>query len=351
MDLPVSETDWKTLNVTVFGGSGFLGKSIIRQLLSRGCASVTSFNRSKLPDSFLKSGVHHFAGSITDADAVSSAVQSADVIFHVAAMTGIWGRPSDFFAVNTVAVEHLLTAAKRAGRCQAFIHTGSPSAMYRGTEDVENFCESEDFVPPDSFLAPYPASKYAAERIVRDAAASAFQTVVVRPHLIYGPDDPHILPRLMMKSRAGRLFQVGKGMNKVDLTYVENAAFGHLCAAETLLDPLRRARANGKGFFISDELPVLLWEWISEFLSRLGLPGIRGRVPYLLAYGLGALCERFFAYDKEPPLTRFSVAQLAHSHWFDPIPARNALGYFPLVDPATAFEQTLQYFKKEIGND
>lgn len=345
ISLPPSRILWPAQHAVVLGGSGFLGKAIIRQLLARGCGRITAYNRSAISDEFLTQGVRWVGGDLGNRSLVQDAFHSATVIFHVAAKTGVWGRRADFFRVNTLGTRQLLALAQTAENRPVFIHTGSPSALYRGTDDLINFEEPVHFIRQKNYLSPYPESKAEAEMAVRAAASPEFKTMVIRPHLIYGPEDPHILPRILERARANRLIQVGNGQNRVDLTYIENAAWGHLCAAEALLNPTLAQAFNGRGFVVSDQAPVILWDWIRNFLERMETHPPRFKLSYPMAYTLGALCEKL-SFGKEPPVTRFTAAQLSHSHTFD-FKAVQGMGYTPLIPPETAFEKTVKWFKEK----
>jgi nucleoside-diphosphate-sugar epimerase len=152
-------------------------------------------------------------------------------------------------------------------------------------------------------------------------------TCALRPHLIIGPRDPHLVPRLLARARAGKLAIVGDGRNEVTLCAVENAVHAHLLAAQTLA---LGAPHGGKAYFIGQNEPVLLWAWIGELLERVGLPPLRRRVPRALAHAAGATCEMAWKLARragEPPMTRFVALQLASSHSYDMGPARRDFGY------------------------
>lgn len=341
--LPPPQINWSTLNVLVIGGSGFLGSAICRQLLLRRCRSLSVFNRSAISEDLLAKGVRYLPGSVTDPDALENAVQDADVVFHVAAKTGVWGDPKEFFDINTGATATLIEKILKHRCCRALVHTGSPSAMYLPNENIRNYIEP--IVERQlNFNSPYPASKRAAEKIVRAAASEKLPAAVIRPHLIYGPGDPHIIPRLLDRARSGRIIQVGSGKNKVDLTYVENAAWAHLRCAERLLNPENMPAVNGRGFFVSDFHTVNLWKWIHRFVEAVGLHPKYVQMPYPLAYAAGAVSEFFASHAHEPSITRFTAGQLSHSHYFNPLPALEYLGYYPVIDHRTAFQLTVEHF-------
>ncbi len=81
------------------------------------------------------------------------------------------------------------------------------------------------------------------------ANGDRLKTCALRPHLIWGPGDTHLIPRLISRATAGRLRRIGDRTNLVDITFVENAAEAHLRAADALGQerrPLKRPRRPGK---------------------------------------------------------------------------------------------------------
>ena len=197
---------------------------------------------------------------------------------------------------------------------------------------------------PEHFEAPYPESKAKAEQVVLGANGAEFATCALRPHLIWGPRDPHIIPRLIERRRQGRLAQVGDGTNRVAITYIDNAAVAHLQAADVLAPG---ARCAGKAYFITDGEPVVLWDWINELLVAVGEKPISRKVSVGMAKRVGGILEwvwRTFGLSGEPPMTRFVAAELASSHWYDLAAARGDFGYSPLTEPGVGMERTVEAF-------
>jgi nucleoside-diphosphate-sugar epimerase len=311
------------MKALVTGGNGFLGRYIVEQLLQRG-HEVRVVGRGAYPE-LEAMGVACWRADLGAGEEFTPAARGCDVLFHVAARAGIWGPWEAFYRSNVAATEHVVRTALRAG-VPKLVYTSSPSVVF-GEHDLEGVDERQPF--PQTYLAPYPHTKAIAERYV--LAQEQLLTTALRPHLIWGPRDPHILPRLLARARAGRLRQVGDGTNRVDVIYVENAAAAHLLAAEALSAD---SPARGRAYFIAQEPPVLLWDFIGELLRRAGAPPVRGRISYPAARRAAALLERTYTLLRlpgEPPMTRLLAAQLAMSHWFDTSAARRDLGYTPQI--------------------
>jgi len=333
------------MHALVTGGGGFLGRAITEQLLARGDA-VTILSRGRYPEVEALGARGVQCDLSAPGDALDSVLSDVDIIFHVASKTGVWGPRASFFQANVDGTRNLLEAAQRAG-VRRFVYTSSPSATFDGG-DAAGKTEAE--APyPTHFEAPYPESKAVAEKLVLDANSADIATTALRPHLIWGPRDPHILPRLIARHKQGRLMRVGDGTNKVGITYIDNAAVAHLQAADVLAFDAPNA---GKAYFITDLEPVLLWPWIDGVLTGVGLPPIGRSVSAGLAKFVGGVLEwvwRTFRRPGEPPMTRFVAAEMATSHWYDLTAARTDFGYTPLVGPQEGLDRALAWAKAELA--
>lgn len=313
------------MKALVTGGGGFLGGRIAQLLHERGCR-VTVLGRGNYPH-ITERGIPVVRGDVRDARAVRAAVSGNDVVFHAAAITGIWGPPRLFWDINVEGARNVLNACRETG-VPKMVYTSSPSVVF-GRDELCGVDESQPY--PRRFLAAYPRTKAVAEREVLAANGAGLATVALRPHLIWGPGDPHLIPRVLDRARRGRLVQIGDGRNLVDITYIDNAADAHLLAADRLAPG---AACAGHAYFISQGVPVELWPWLNEILVAGGLPPVRRNVSFEAAYAVGALFEviyKLFRLRREPAMTRFLATQLAKSHYFNIDAARRDLGYSPGV--------------------
>ena len=274
------------MHALVTGGGGFLGRAITEQLLARG-DQVTILSRGRYPEVEALGAAGVQCDLSAPGPELAEVLAQVDVVFHVASKTGVWGSRASFFQANVEGTKNLLSAARKAG-VRRFVYTSSPSATFDGG-DAEGKTEAE--APyPEHFEAPYPESKAVAEKFVLDQNSDELATTALRPHLIWGPRDPHILPRLISRRKQGRLMRIGDGTNKVGITFIDNAAVAHLQAADVLAPGAANA---GKAYFITDPEPVSLWPWIDGFLQSVGVPAIsRGVSPgfaLLAAIGLPRL--------------------------------------------------------------
>lgn len=322
------------MQILITGAGGFLGSEIARLLAERG-DQVLGFARGEYPK-LSKLGVRVIRGDIRDAAAVANACRGVDAVIHTAAVAGIWGPWDHYHGINTLGTENVV-AGCRSEVVPILVHCSSPSVTFDGGHQ-SGIDESVPYAP--KHLCHYSHTKALAEAAVLQAHhPGQLHTAALRPHLIWGNDDPHLLPRLITKSRAGRLAIVGDGTNRIDTVHVTNAAMAHLNALDQIADP--KSPAGGKAFFITQDEPVDCWQWIAKLLEIADCSPPRRRVSFKTAWRIGAGMEAFFRVariEKEPPMTRFVAAQLARDHYFDISAARKLLGYVPAVSTETGLE-------------
>ena len=313
------------MTALVTGGGGFLGGAITRLLRQHG-RTVRSLTRTAYPwlDDI---GVEQVLGDLSDPNAVERAVAGVDVVYHVAAKAGVWGRYADFFATNVTGTENVIAACHKHGVAK-LVYTSTPSVVHGGG-DMAGVDESAPY--PKHFEAYYPETKVIAEKAVLAANGPQLATVALRPHLIWGPGDPHLIPRLLARAREKTLRRIGSRAVQVDVTYIDNAVQAHVVAAGKLAPG---SPVAGKAYFISNGEPVELWAFIGRILAEAGLPPITRSVSAWRARFAGRVLEwvyRVFRLPGEPPMTRFVASQLSTSHWYDISAARRDLGYDPQV--------------------
>ena len=296
-------------------------------------------------------GVRFIRGNLDDATVMRAACAGIETVFHTAAKVGVWGRYDDFFRPNVLGTRALLEGCRAHG-VQRLIHTSTPSVVYNG----HALSGANESLPLTRRCpSPYPLTKAIAERDVLAANSSTLRTLALRPHLIWGVGDPHLVPRVLSRARSGRLRIIGDGKNRVDLVHVENAVDAHLLAETALREchvirdiPSGRRRADGRAFFITNGEPVVLWDWINDLLRALGEPPVSKKISLGAASALGALCEaawRILPVDSEPPMTRFVAAELAKDHWFDISAARRDLGYAPRISMAAGTAELVAWYQ------
>jgi nucleoside-diphosphate-sugar epimerase len=321
----------------VTGGGGFVGSAITRQLVEKG-VEVGVFGRNHYPH-LDKLGVRQFQGDILDSDLLIRFMQGYDTVFHVAAKAGIWGPKHEFEQTNVTGTRNVIGACI-ANNIQSLVYTSTPSVVFN-RRDISGADERLPYAK--RFLCYYASSKAVAEQMVLVSNSDVLKTCAIRPHLVWGPGDPHLIPRLIARGKAKKLKQVGNGLNMVDISYVDNVADAHILAAENLF---YSATAAGNAYFISQGEPVNLWSWINNLFERLNIEPVTKKINAKPAYMIGALLEgihMWFSLEKEPKMTRFLAEQLAKSHWFSINKARHDLGYEPRISTSEGLDRLIKW--------
>lgn len=316
------------MKILLTGGQGFLGRRVLDFLLEKGHV-VRAVVRRPAPD-LAALGAEVAQADLQDLEAVRRAARGVEGVIHCAARSGVWGPLDEYIQANTVTTINVLTAARRGG-AGWFVHTSSPSVVHTG-QPLNGVDESAPYTANPGH--PYPYSKMLAEKMVLAANEPGFLTAALRPHLIWGPGDPHFLPRLAAKAGAGRLWLL-KSEALVDTTYIDNAAQAHLLAAEKLAGGLESV--GGQAYFIAQGEPLTAADMILKLLAAISRDkplAVRGYLPAWLGWATGSVMEKVWkvlSLKGEPPLTGFVAEELTLPHWFNLDRARRELGYNPAV--------------------
>jgi nucleoside-diphosphate-sugar epimerase len=329
------------MKILVTGGSGFIGGRVVRRLLENG-HEVHVLARTT-PKEETGSVFHQV--DLARETIPEVICKGVDAVFHIAAKAGVWGSASSYHAANVLATRQVLETCRTHG-INILIHTSSPSVVFSG----EPFRGADESLPYGrNWLCHYARTKAEAEREVLGAnGKNGLKTLALRPHLVWGPGDPHLLPKAIARHMAGKLRIVGSGENRMDLTHVDNVAHAHILA----LDALASGRhSGGQAYFISQDDPVALWKWLNHLFSHLDLPPLSKKISFRSAYSLGFMLEltwKVLRLTSEPPMTRFVAVQLAKDHWFSIDAARRDLGYEPIVSMEDGLRDTVDWLKASV---
>jgi nucleoside-diphosphate-sugar epimerase len=328
------------MKTLVTGGGGFLAGHLIDKLLGAG-HSVRAVELPGRDTRHLSAkGVETVAGDLCDPELAGRVCEGVDVVFNPAGLLATVGSRELFWSVNVGLTDNMIEGCRRAG-VQRLVHVSSPSAIFDGTDHFD----ADESVPyPSRFLNLYCETKAVSEQRVLAANGNDLETVVLRPHTIWGPGDRTLLPRVLGRAQANRLVRVGRGRNVISTLYVENGAHALVLAATA-------EKAPGNVYFVTDKDSVNLWDWLGQIMADLGMPPIKRSIPYPVAYAIGAaeeLAWKGLPLKGEPTITRYSAAELAKNHTYSIGRARADLGYEPPVDRDAGLRETLDWARREL---
>ncbi|TGK05113.1 NAD-dependent epimerase/dehydratase family protein [Leptospira langatensis] len=314
------------MRIFITGASGFVGGAIARQLKKD--HTIKALSRSVESDAKLKAqGLESVRGSLGSIPKES--LKDIDVIIHCAAFVGPWGTRKDFWEGNVDGTSQLLEVAKQAG-VKRFIHMGTEAALFFGQDMVQI---DETYPYPRSSPYLYSETKAEAERRVVAANSSGFETIVLRPRLVWGPGDTSVLPELKKMVSQGRFMWINHGKAKTSVTCITNLVH----ATELAL-----TKGNpGSIYFITDDEDQTIRGFLTDMLGTQGIALPSASVPSFVASFLAYIVEgiwRILGIRKEPPMMRFPVDIMGRECTIRIDRAKKELGYKPLVTVAQGLE-------------
>ncbi len=310
------------MQVFVTGGSGFVGGHVIEALSPR--HAVRAMARSpRSADAVARYGA---TAVTTDLDAVeASHLAGCDAVVHCAAYVEEWGTREQFWRGNVEGTARMLDAARRAGVAR-FVHIGTEAALFDG-HDLVDIDEGHPYPATQRYL--YSETKAEAERRVLAANAAGFETVSVRPRLVWGPRDTSVLPTVVRMAREGAWSWLDGGRSRTSTTHVRNLAR----AVELALTEGR----GGEAYFVADEGTRTLREFLSAMAKTQGVTLPDRSLPGAVARPLAAALEgvwRALGVKRAPPMTAFAIAMMSREVTVNTAKARRELGYAPVIDVA-----------------
>ena len=300
------------MRVLITGGSSLLGRTVADFLVTRGDV-VTTFQRRPS-----RSHATDVLGDVRERHSLVRAAVGVDAVIHLAALVAPKARWSDMVAINVDGTRNALEAAKECGR---FIHISSPSVAFHDAPSVGAPVSPPDYRGADG----YTRSKALAERLVR--AEASMPTVILRPHLVWGPGDTQLIGRIVDRARAGRLVLPDGGRALVDTTYLDDAATAIIAG----LDRCRPGEeATVAPLVVTGGEPRPLRDLVASILEAAGVARRPRSIPAPIASLMGRVVDRLWP-GSEPPLTHFAARQLSVAHWFDQRETRRILDWAPSV--------------------
>lgn len=334
------------MNALVIGGGGFLGTKIVEMLISDG-HNVRVLGRNYYTH-LKKMDVECIKADIRNEADIAKSLTGIDTIFHVASKNGFYGNWNEFKSINIVGTETILSAAL-SKNVEKFIYTSSP-AVVGFDNDLHN--GGIDVPYPTKHESPYSYTKAQAEQIVKTKNGDGIATVSLRPHMIFGPGDKHLFPRILDKASKGSFKRIGEGKNIIDLTFVDNAASAHIDAAKALISD--KSPCAGGAYFISNDEPVIFYDYLNEIFRNLNINTINNGLTLSTARKVGKLLEGFyktFSIKSEPLVTPYLANMMGLSHWYDMGPAKKDLNYKVKVSMSEGTKRTLEWLKNNRSFD
>ncbi len=327
------------MNVLVTGGGGFIGMALIKRLNADG-HKVISYSRREYPLHWAL-GINSIQADITNLERLEEACKDMDIVFHLAAKVGIWGKYDEYYATNVTGTSNVIEASRRQG-VKGIVFTSASSVVFNGS-DLEGIDESYPY--PERHGSHYARTKAMAEKLIIGANSDHLKTISLRPHLVWGPYDSHLIPGILRRASSGRLRRIGNKEHFIDTTYIDNMVDSLILAAKALES---NSEAAGRNFFITNGEPARVYDFVNSIIQIAGHGPVQKKIPErvaMFAAGFAEWAHKFFGIQSEPFMTRFAIRELCTNHWFDISNAKEILGYEPRVSYAEGFKHLKEYLK------
>jgi UDP-glucose 4-epimerase len=320
----LTRDDVQANSIVVTGGTGFLGRAIVRQLRARGC-DVRVVARA--------AGDGVMRADVRDGAAVGEAIAGAAAVVHAAGLAHVFtnSESAAFHDVNVTGTEVVARAAAAAS--VGTLVVVSSVAVYGAQTD-----RREDSVPQP--IDPYGASKAEAEHAARRAlAGSATRLVILRLGTLYGEGDRGNVQRLLRTIAAGRFVAVGTARNRKSLLHVEDAA-------RACILPVVAPDGPGGIFNVAGE-PVVMGEVIDGLAAALGRPAPRWHVPLGVARAAAAgaaIVRPSFGRTIRRTLAKWAAEDVYPCERFE-----RAYGFHPSIAWRDGVRRQVEWWKQAHG--
>jgi dihydroflavonol-4-reductase len=299
----------------VTGASGFIGWHVARMLVERGHkvrALVRTSSRLRELDA------EPVIGDLRDPTSLDRATAGVGLVFHVAADYRLWARdPDELYRSNVDGTRNLLESARRHG-AERFVYTSTVGCI-----GVPKNGEGDENAPVglEDMAGPYKRSKFLAERVALEFAATGFPVVIVNPTAPVGDHDRKPTPTggIVLDFLKGAMPAfIDTGLNLVD---VRDAAAAHLLACE-------RGR-TGERYIVGCE-NLTLKEILARLARLTGRAAPKLKLPYFVAYAAGVVSTGWAQVTGTPPRAPLDAVRMAKKKMFvSHQKARRELGFEP----------------------
>jgi nucleoside-diphosphate-sugar epimerase len=329
------------MNVFVTGGTGFIGGQLIDSLTTSGW-EITALVRKGRTASLEKfEGLRILEGDLTgDIPGLEKTLETCEIVFHSAAVRDRWGISKETYARTNIEGTRRLLEVSR-GRVSRFVYVSSVGVM-----GEHNRLGVDETFTTSTYKGKvgYHSTKAAAEKLVQEFA-NAMEVCIVRPTITYGQGDKDgMLTRLIIMISKGQFFRVGRGLNQIHLTYIDDLVQGLRMAAV-------HPQANGQVYNIAGPEPIEAGELIKLIELKLGRKPRRFFIPETLARLAGLGFEGFFLLgnqlkmikNRQPPITRDKIDTLCNHQGYSYDKAERMLGYSPSIGINEGVEKTISW--------
>ena len=322
------------MKIFVTGGTGFIGSYLVRRLLADGHEVKALVRSSKAAEKIHELGAEPVEGDLSVPGHWQDSVAECDRVVHCAAKADDWGNRTEFWNVNVEGTRHMVEAA--AGKVDKFVHISSIAA-HRGPGVRDESTQVKRGGHP------YCDSKAAAEEVVDRAVEKGLNAQLVRVANVYGPEDPHVLPRILEQVNKGSFVIVGDGSQPSSLIYVDDVV-------DAISDILMTECEPGERFLVADQNAPAIGEAIQIAFEALDIDPKITRLPKWLALVAASLSHASsFIIGRRPMLTFYAVFSVGNVRTLVNDRTMDRLMWSPKVDFREGVKRTVAWWKETAG--
>lgn len=331
------------MRVLVTGASGFIGRHLCRLLVRRGHSVLALVRRSSAKAALEEAGVRFAYGDLATGEGLDGAVVEADWVFHLAGLTKARAE-AELHEVNARGTERLLAALLRRPPPPKLILCSSLAAA--GPARPGRPRREADAAAP---ISAYGRSKLAGEEVLRRHRA-AVPSLIVRPPIVYGPEDHELIPSFVTMLKAGVLLKSGFKRKEYSLVHVADLCDALVAAAERGRPLAPDGGDPSRGVYFVSDGGAYAWDEICRAMARAwGKPGMPVLpLPEWAGYPALAVLQLRALFGGPPPaLTLDKLREMAAEAWTCSAErAAQELGFTPAYPLERGLQETLAWFQR-----
>lgn len=263
---PEQKSDEQIGTAFITGGSGYIGRNMIRYLIHKGWkvnALARSPNSCKIVESL---GATSISGDLSNKSikAMTEGMKDCIVCFHCAAFVDTWGKLETAMSINRDGTLNVIAACRESKTIKKFIHVSTEQVLCIKSKPMINVDETTPY-PNNGTFGIYGSTKREAEisAIKSNIGPNKFEVIVIRPRLVYGRDDTTILPNIIQKCKLGLFKWIDGGEYLTSTVHIDN-----------VIKAMYLGYTKGKGgeiYFITDGDNVRWIDFWSDLLNCVGI--------------------------------------------------------------------------------
>jgi nucleoside-diphosphate-sugar epimerase len=326
------------LKTLITGATGFIGRHLVRRLVKEGESVTCLVRETSDTKSLEKLGVELAYGDLLNKDSLKRVLgdENIRVVFHLAG--AVYSRVSrNYHKINALGTENLLSVCN-VDKIKKFILVSSITAV--GPQRHKNIILDENTVPNP--IPPYGRSKYDAEQIaLKYYEKHNLPVVIVRPPLVYGPEQGRDITDFFKKIESGFFRIIGDGECVTSLCYIDNLVDG-------LLLVVKKEDSAGRIYFIADK-KIYTFKQISETIAKeLGVGLSALKIPPLIADISGFLYAVLNNIFGMTSVFLYTLKLMTLNFACDISRAHRELSYRPTVNFEEGIKRTVKWYKEEF---